>query len=290
MLTLTEGRSSIVVVPEYGAGLLGWLYGPTAVLRRALPQAAMGDFHALSCFPLLPYANRIAGGCFTWDGQQHILTRNFGDRAHTIHGIGRQRPWTMSQVRPNAVSLELNHEADADWPFAFQATMSYALNGPTLTVDLSLINRHAAAAPAGLGIHPYFPKPPGATLQFDASGAWENGPDTLPLRHGPVPPDWSFSPARPVASVQLDNCFTGWSRTANIEAGAASLRIEASAAFANLQVFTPPWGDFFCVEPVTHVPDAINRPGLPADQAMVSLQPGATLSGTIRLTLTHPDG
>lgn len=289
MLTLTEGKSSIVVVPEYGAGLLGWLHGGTAVLRRALPQAAMGDFHALSCFPLLPYANRIAGGRFTWDGHDHILTRNFGDRPHTIHGIGRQRAWTVAHVHPNAVSLELTHEADAAWPFAFLATMAYTLNGPTLSVDLTLTNRHTAAAPAGLGIHPYFPKPQGVTLRFEAPGAWENGPDTLPLRHGPVPPDWSFSPARPVASVQLDNCFTGWTRSADINAGRASLRIEASEVFANLQVFTPPSGDFFCVEPVTHSPDAINRPGLPAEQAMASLQAGATLSGTIRLTLTRPD-
>jgi aldose 1-epimerase len=62
--------------------------------------------------------------------------------------------------------------------------------------------------------------------------------------------------------------------------------MEASAAFRNLQVFTPDWADFFCVEPVSHVPDALNRPELPADQAMHVLRPNETLGGTLSLIAT----
>ncbi len=51
MLTLTSGASSIVVAPEYGAGLTGWMLGRTPILRRALPQAAFGrDPHLMGCF------------------------------------------------------------------------------------------------------------------------------------------------------------------------------------------------------------------------------------------------
>jgi aldose 1-epimerase len=56
-----------------------------------------------------------------------------------------------------------------------------------------------------------------------------------------------------------------------------------------LQVFTPSWADFFCVEPVSHSPDAINRPDLPADQAMHVLEPGAVLAGRISLTAINWD-
>jgi aldose 1-epimerase len=82
----------------------------------------------------------------------------------------------------------------------------------------------------------------------------------------------------------LDNCFTAWDGTADILAGRASLRIEASAVFRQLQVFTPTWADFFCVEPISHVPDAVNRSDLPIDQAMHILEPNETLSGTVRFT------
>ncbi len=100
------------------------------------------------------------------------------------------------------------------------------------------------------------------------------------------PPTGSTTEPRRIAESRLDNCFTGWDRTADIQAGPASLRIEASEAFRQLQVFTPSWADFFCVEPVSHMPDAVNRPDLPADQAMHVLRPNETVSGTIRLVLT----
>jgi aldose 1-epimerase len=288
MLTLTEGASSVVIAPEYGAGLLGWLHGDTAILRRALPKAVMGDFHSMSGFPLVPYANRIAAGRFTWGGRAYAVTRNSGD--NSIHGIGRERAWQVMGAQRNSVSLALTHSGDAAWPFAFEAALSYALNGPCLTVEMSVTNRHASAAPAGLGLHPYFPKQFDAALRFSATGAWQNGPDSLPTHHGPVPPDWSYASPVPVAQSRLDNCFTGWDRLAETIAGPASLRIEASEAFGNLQVFTPSWADFFCVEPVTHSPDAINRPNLPPGQGMAVLAPGGTLAGTIRLTLTRPVG
>jgi aldose 1-epimerase len=130
------------------------------------------------------------------------------------------------------------------------------------------------------------PKTHDASLRFDAGGGWENGADALPDRHRPLRADWQHAIPRPVSESRLDNCFTGWDGIADIQAGPASLRIEASAVFRQLQVFTPSWADFFCVEPVSHVPNALNRPGLPADQAMHVLAPGETLAGTVRLIPT----
>ena len=151
---------------------------------------------------------------------------------------------------------------------------------------LAITNHHHAPAPAGIGLHPYFPKDNAAALRFDADGVWTNGPDMLPVRHGPIPADWDHRTPRQAAMERLDNCFTGWNGLAHISAGPASLRIQASAAFPNLQVFTPDWGDFFCAEPVSHIPDALNHPDLPTGQAMASLPPNETLAGVIDLILT----
>jgi aldose 1-epimerase len=285
MLTLTSGASSIVVAPEYGAGLTGWLLGRTALLRRALPEAsADGDSHAMGLFPLLPYGNRIGGARFIWQGQEYQLAHNFGDHPHSIHGLGWQRAWTVVRAGQGAGTLTLDHRPDLSWPFAFQAEVTYGLSGSGLTVAMRLTNRHGADAPAGLGVHPFFPKAHDPALRFNATGAWENGADALPSRNGKMPPGWQHKAARPVSQSRLDNCFTGWDGVAVIQAGPGSLRIEASAVFRQLQVFTPHWADFFCVEPVSHIPDAVNRPGLPPEQAMHVLAPDETLSGTIRLS------
>jgi aldose 1-epimerase len=285
MLTLTAGASSLVVAPEYGAALTGWLLGRTPILRRALPQAVLGgNPHTMACFPLLPYGNRICHGRFRWSGVDYALQPNFGDNPHTIHGIGWQRPWTVEDAHPKSVTLSLAHRPDASWPFAFRAEIDYRLSDETLTVTIQMTNQHAAPAPAGIGIHPHFPKTNAVALRFNATGAWENGPDSLPVQHAPPRPEWQHGEPRAVARSRLDNCFTGWDGIADIHTGAARLRIEASKVFRQLQVFTPSWGDFFCVEPVSHVPDALNRLDLPEDQVMHVLQPGETLAGTIRFT------
>jgi aldose 1-epimerase len=284
MLTLTSGASSLVVAPEHGAGLTGWMLGSTPLLRRALPQAsAGGDPHAMACFPLLPYGNRLGGSQFHWLGTDYRLKLNIGDNPHAIHGVGWQRAWTVAEVGPGSATLTLDHTPDECWPFAFDASICYALSGSALTVTIQITSRHSALSPAGIGLHPFFPKMHDPALRFDATGVWENGHDALPARHCRPQPDRAHTEPRLIARSRLDNCFTEWNGTADILAGPASLRIEASEAFRQLQVFTPSWTDFFCVEPVSHCPDAINRPGLPERQAMHVLEPDETLSGTVRL-------
>jgi aldose 1-epimerase len=238
----------------------------------------------MACFPLLPYANRIGNGQFIWNGHAYQLPLN--SNPHSIHGIGRERPWQIEQSSLNAVSLSLSHAGDAAWPFAFDAMLGYRLDDEGLTVDLAITNKASESAPAGLGLHPYFPKAHDAALMFSAAGAWQNGPDFLPAEYGPVPEDWKHETPRPVAGSNLDNCFTGWAGTAVIHAGPASLRIEASAVFGNLQVYTPPRNPFYAVEPVTHAPNAINHPDLPVGQGMLVLAPNERLAGRIHFILT----
>lgn len=282
MLSLTAGKNSVVVAPEHGGGIIGWLRGATPMLRRALPAAALGGTHAMGAFPLLPYGNRIAGGRFVWAGTAYQLKLNFGDHPNAIHGVGWQRTWHLVSASATSATMVLEHRPDASWPFAFQASLQYAVDDGGLTAGIALMNRHDGPAPAGIGLHPYFSKAHDPALRFDASGAWRNDAMTLPLEHGPVPADWDHHQSRRVAESRLDNCFTGWGCTAEIHAGPASLRIQASEVFGNFQVFTPHWADFWCAEPVSHAPDAINRPGLPPGQAMRVLAPGETLSGTVR--------
>jgi aldose 1-epimerase len=284
MLTLIAGESRVVVAPEAGGGIVGWVRGGVPILRPAQKAAEEGNFHAMACFPLLPYANRIGNGRFTWNGHAYQLPLN--SAPHSIHGIGRERPWQIDQSSLAMLALSLHHAGDATWPFAFDATLGYRLDDDGLTVDLAITNKAAEPAPAGLGLHPYFPKANDAALMFSAAGAWQNDANFLPARHGPVPEDWQHETPRPVAGSDIDNCFTGWAGSAVIHAGPASLRIEASSVFGNLQVYTPPRNPFFAVEPVTHSPNAINHPDLPVGQGMAVLAPNERLAGRIHFILT----
>ena len=284
-LRLTRGEDSIVLAPADGGAIVGWTRAGRHILRRPSPEAVLnGQPGAMACFPLVPYCNRIANRRLVWNGQIHELAPNFGDNPHAIHGTGWQRTWTVDSAAPDRATLSLRHTPDSEaaaraWPFAFHARLTYVLSDSGLTLDIAATNTDSTPAPMGIGAHPWFPRPPGGAIAFQADGIWhlEN---SLPTRHGPIPAAWSHARGRAIGAEPLDHCFTEWSG----EALLPGLRLTASPIFACLQVFTPANADFFCVEPVSHIPNAPTRPDLPPGQAMTVLTPGETLRGTIALS------
>ena len=61
-----------------------------------------------------------------------------------------------------------------------------------------------------------------------------------------------------------------------------TLALQARGAWSRcVQVFCPPGAGFLCVEPVSHLPDAVNRAWL---GGMDVLAPGAALDGALRMT------
>ena len=287
LIALTAGPWSAVIDPGLGGAVLDLSHAGEPVLRRASEEALRAQgVRAAACYPLVPYANRIAGGQLPAAGRMFALRANFPPERHAVHGLGWQRAWRVSRAEASSAELTLRYEADtpADWPFAFEARQAFELDARGLTIALSVSNRDASAWPAGLGLHPNFPLRPGATLQFEAAGAWSNGPDHLPA----VPVGgtaWDFTKARPVAALALDHDFHGWRGQARIGDGAAgALRIAASEVFSVLRVFTPVSRGFFAVEPMTHITDAVHRPQA-AESGYRVLQPGSTLAGTVAIAL-----
>lgn len=273
MLNLRAGHSSLQLLPQHGGALFDWRFAHKPLLR---PVKGVG------CFPLIPYANRIANGKFRWRGFACQVPLNFGDHPHSIHGIGWQRSWKIEGSGSDHARLTLVHDGFGGWPFRFTAEQYFELGPDFLRVELRMTNRHTETAPAGLGLHPYFRRPAGATLRFNAETVWLNDPTQLPIGQSAIPPALAHAEGREVGSIRLDNCFSGWDGVATLGLGFATMTIEATDAFRHLQVYVPEGEDFFCVEPQTHRPDAINTPN-----AMTALPPGETLSGSITFRMTE---
>jgi aldose 1-epimerase len=288
MLTLRAGESSLVLAPEIGGAVVGWTLGATPLLRRAIPDAIItSNVHGLGCFPLVPFSNRIAHGVFRWNGGEHRLDRNFGDHPHTIHGVGWQTGWTPTAISTTSVTLAMQHDALGEqtrrWPFAFAAEQRFTLMPDALHVTLTMRNLHGAPAPAGLGLHPYFPRRGAPTLRFNATQVWLTDANSLPLQRVSVPSEWDHGGSLRVGAVPLDNCFSGWDGEAQIawEADNRTLTITGGGLFRHLIVYTPPGQDFFCVEPVSHLTDAINRMSEVPDHGLKILAPGEAVLGEI---------
>jgi len=271
---LHAGALRLAVRPDLGGAVAGFWHRETPILRSTEP-AALTDVRASAMYPLLPYSNRLGYRRFRWKGRDYTTRANVPDSPHSLHGIGWQRPWQIVSSSVLEVVLEMVHEADADWPFAFTARQYFTLSAESFSVRLQFTNSAALEAPVGLGWHPYFVKRLRSRLHIELSDRWEADATLLPTRKVAQPGIDSD-----LSHLDFDNCFEGWRGPARIRDERFSLQLSSSLPY--LVVYTPPTHDHFCVEPVSHVNNAIHMAD-PASCGLVALAPGDTLEASMRL-------
>jgi len=271
---LRAGALRLAVRADLGGSIAGLWHGETAILRSTEP-AQLGSAHDAAVFPLLPYSNRLGYRRFRWRGKDYSTRANVAGTPHSLHGVGWQRPWAIVSSSALEVVLELRHPGDADWPFAFTARQYLALDAASFSARLQLSNDADVEQPVGLGWHPYFVKRPRSRMHVELSHRWDADATLLPTRkvaqHG-IDSDLSH--------LDYDNCFEGWRGPARIRDERFSLQLASSLAY--LVVYTPREREYFCVEPVSHVNNAIHM-AEPAAHGLVALAPGATFDAWLRL-------
>jgi aldose 1-epimerase len=277
-LELHAGALRLALRPDLGGCIAGLWLGDVAVLRSTEP-AALERSRLSGCYPLVPYSNRLGYRRFRWHGHEYTTQPNFDDSPHSVHGVGWLRPWTVVQADATQAELVYRHEPDGHWPFAFSARQLFTLGPQALHMTLSIRNEAAEAAPAGLGWHPYFPKRTRSRLHAEVSARWESDPGTqLPTRRLP-----QSGIDADVAHLDFDHCFEGWQGMARLRDEKLALRLSASLPY--LVVFTPRQRDYWCVEPVSHVSNAVHMSD-PAAHGLRTLMPGEVLEAWMRLEVS----
>ena len=271
---LHAGALRLALRPDLGGCVAGLWHRDTPVLHSAEP-GTLTSSRPSGGFPLVPYSNRLGYRRFRWKGHDHTTRPNFGDHPHSVHGIGWQRPWEIVSSSALEVVLELRHEGDADWPFAFTARQYLALDAASFSARLQLSNDADVEQPVGLGWHPYFVRRSRSRMHVELSHRWDADATLLPTRkvaqHG-IDSDLSH--------LDFDNCFEGWRGPARIRDERFSLQLASSLPY--LVVYTPQERDYFCVEPVSHVSNAIHM-AEPAAHGLVALASGATFDAWMRI-------
>ena len=282
---LRDGSAELEVAPAGGCiTAFRWRRGDQVIdwLRPAPVQGRVAPGES-SCYPLVPYSNRIREGRYSFEGRDYQLARNFAPSPHAIHGHGWQSDWQVADAGESHLVLAFAHEAQ-DWPSAYRAEQRFELHDGNLAVSLALTNTGVAAMPAGLGLHPYFPRTPRCCLTAPVQQMWATDDEVMPTEL--VAPSAGADPGQgllPNAAV-LDNGFTGFSGRAAIDwpEHKARLELEADPVLSFLVVFTPPGRDYFCAEPVSHCTDAVNLAASRTDTGLRVLQPGETLTAEVR--------
>lgn len=254
-MRLQAGDWALKAAPEHGGAILSLSHRGEDILRPT--PAVIADPFDVACFPLVPYANRIANGRLTWNGETIRLAANHAKQAHPLHGTGWLNPWVVTAADSSRVTMQLRYAADDHWPWAFTAEQQLALSADGLSATLSIVNDDNRTMPVSLGFHPYFSA--ADTLRFEAAGMWLTDEQMLPLVHARADTlgDWNSDGSLTRPDL-IDHCFTDWSSRAVVERQDRRFVLSADGA-TRLHVFVPPGEDFFCAEPVTAIPDAANR-------------------------------
>jgi aldose 1-epimerase len=261
------------VLPDLGAGIASLRFNGRDLLRPATAaEIGRRNHSGLGSFLMAPWTNRLDAGKLRFGGRTWHLPINRPQDRTAIHGFLRELPWRVRRRALSALTLAVDATRT---PWRVSATLDLRFGEGVATMTLSLVNRGRRAVPVGIGLHPWFPRTPRSTLRFAATHGFPRNARNLPV---------SAEPARgmsgPLAAQRgHDGHWSGWDGTAVLD----GMRLTAGGAFRNLHVYVPAQDPVVCVEPVSHVPDVLNRPDLARHGAMRMLAPGRRISGWMTL-------
>jgi aldose 1-epimerase len=277
-LRLHNSDLDLTVSPQNGGGIVSFdAFGEQILVPAPDPIRVSTDPAA---FVLVPYCNRIAHGKATFEDQSIELAPNLEGETHPLHGEGWLSEWNVVASDERVAELSLSYRPlSGRWPWVFDAAQRYELTPGGLRHVLSVRNMSEHPMPAGLGFHPYFLRMPGDIVEAEVGGIWQTDIEQLPTIHSTVSQGGPWSTGQLDADVELDHCFTRWERKLRIVRKNVRITLIASAELGLLHVYAPVGGTFFCAEPVSHMPDALNQPD--GGSPMRVLEPGEVFEAEI---------
>ena len=230
---------------------------PTPILREShTPLEKVLD---AACFPLVPFVNRIRGGCFSFRGRQVRLAPNMAGDPSPLHGQGWTSAWTVESSSEAEAVLAFDHQY-GKWPWRYEARQHFRLDANSLHLRLTCRNSSDEPMPCGLGFHPYFPCGAGTRIETEVAEVWTVDENVLPVARMPATGRYSVADD-PVCGRGLDNGYSNWSGRALLTDADWPFEIELSSPQARFfQLYSPEQGGIFVAEPVTHANAALNEP------------------------------
>lgn len=227
----------------------------TPVLRAG--PDFLNNIQDAACFPLIPFANRIRGGCFQFRGREVRLSPNVGGETVPLHGEGWLAEWRVESSSQSEAVLAFDHAA-GEWPWTYEARQHFTLGDDYLSIRLTCRNASSEQMPCGLGLHPRFNCGPETRIQTSVEEVWAVDDHVLPTERLPATGRYDIADA-PICSRDLNNGYGGWSGRAIFTDAGWPFELELSSPDARfLQIYSPPGRGFFDAEPVSHANAALN--------------------------------
>ena len=162
----SKGDYTALLIPSMGANLVRLCHTGLGVEVLRTPAAdEIETFlrrpHVFGVPILLP-PNRIADGCYTFEGRTYRFPITIEKEHNYHHGILKSQPFQVSKAleRDDEVLVECryysNPGCDAifrDFPHAFKCKITYRLTAGGLEQEVMFANRSTQRMPLGVGFH-----------------------------------------------------------------------------------------------------------------------------------------
>ncbi|MCE4607648.1 MAG: aldose 1-epimerase [Caldisphaeraceae archaeon] len=193
---------------------------------------------------LVPFANRIREGKYTFEGKEYALERN--EEGNAIHGLILDKRFSIREKSDDSVSLEYLL-SNRGYPAKIRVEVSYTLGVSSLKTKISVTNIDSVSAPLVVGAHPY----------FLVSDDWKIEPKKvkkcLAINHIPTGKIIDFDLS---TNKEYDDCFYICG-SLRLISSYSSIRI-SSSNMCFYQIYTGVKGAV-AIEPMSGVPDAFNN-------------------------------
>jgi len=237
-----------------------------------------------------PYDLGLLGARALWEShQERPLSHSRQDVSarrtrrpdrNPLHGLGWLVHWNVVEQSAQHCRIQLVHRTNAAWPSpsrepAFQADGRRPRDRAHLDETMAPIPMPLWARPAS--VHSIEPQ---GTASSAGRRRVAHDEQLLPTTHAQLPPQWDLGPVSKLDGAFMDTASMPEGRRHGALAGRQPARDRQSDNMGFLVVYNEPEENFVCIEPVSHMTDAITfaAHGRCRTRASRSFAPGASVT------------
>ncbi|WP_216475974.1 aldose 1-epimerase [Caldisphaera lagunensis] len=243
MLTIKNNKSE-AIINEIGAYLEKLTLNGKNIL---LPGNIINPTHGGMAI-LIPFANRIKGAEYEFNGKKYFLKKN--KEGNAIHGLVLDKKFSILKANKDSVSLSYTLE-DEGYPTRLEIEVKYSIGNSNLETEFFITNNGNSNAPLVVGAHPY----------FLIEGYWKINPKKVKkcLLFNKIP-NGEFIYYEIEGNIDYDDCFY-IGNMVELSSDNINLQIETTD-MPYFQIYTGVKGAV-ALEPMSGIPDAYhNKIGL----------------------------
>ena len=252
-ITLRAHGWRAIIDPEKGSNLLSLRFGDRDILRPwsdGIPDPFL--FGA----PLLLPANRTAGGCFRFKGEEYCLPINDSFSNAHLHGRLHCRQFQITEREETRVILCYVNQGEI-YPFPFRISVIYQAGIQDFTAEYVIENLSETEMPLTFGLHTTFPEPEWFSVPLAA--CQEKDAHHIPT--GCYIPLNSQEQQYCIGSPSRNVVISGFYRAAGNTARIGSDVYYETSGFDHWILFNGRGeGGFLCIEPQLGGVNALNDP------------------------------